>query len=74
VRKWITDYIGSTSNIDERIHRYNAGSTSSTKQGRPWEIVYSEIFTTKTKALQREIYLKRMKSRVYLEDLIAKKN
>ena len=67
-------YVGSTSNTEERIHRHNAGATPSTKQGRPWKIVYTEIFTSKTEALQREIYLKRMKSRVYLEDLISKKN
>ena len=67
-------YIGSTSNTEERIQRHNAGATPSTKQGRPWKIVYTEIFTSKADALQREIYLKRMKSRVYLEDLIAKKN
>jgi putative endonuclease len=67
-------YIGSTSNTEERIHRHNAGATPSTKQGRPWKIVYPEIFTSKTEAMQRENYLKRMKSRVYLEGLIAKKN
>ena len=67
-------YIGSTSNTEERLQRHNAGSTLSTKQGRPWKIVYTEIFTSKTEALQREIYLKKMKSRVYLEALIAQKN
>ena len=33
-------YIGSTSNTEKRILRHNAGSTISTKQGRPWKIVY----------------------------------
>ena len=66
-------YIGSTSNTEERLHRHNAGATPSTKQGRPWKIVYTETCTSKTEALKREIYLKRMKSRVFLEDLMAKK-
>jgi predicted GIY-YIG superfamily endonuclease len=35
-------------------------------------VVYSETFSSKTEALKRELYLKRMKSRVYLEDLIRK--
>jgi len=66
-------YIGSTSNTEKRIHRHNAGSTTSTKQGRPWKIVYSETCITKTEALKRELYLKRMKSRVFLEELIHSK-
>ena len=66
-------YIGSTSNPEERIQRHNAGATPSTKNGRPWKIVYSEICSSKTEALKRENYLKRMKSRLYLEDLIRQK-
>jgi len=63
-------YIGSSANPQERIQRHNAGAVYSTKKGRPWEIVYTEIFTSKTEALKRENYLKRMKSRVYLESII----
>ena len=63
-------YIGSTSNPEERIQRHNAGATLSTKNGRPWKIVYTEICASKTEALKRENYLKRMKSRIYLENLI----
>ena len=66
-------YIGSTSNTEERIHRHNAGATPSTKNGRLWKIAYTEICESKTEALKREIYLKRMKSRVYLENLIRSK-
>jgi putative endonuclease len=67
-------YIGSTANPEERILRHNAGANPSTKKGRPWKIVYTEIFTNKSEALKREIYLKRMKSRVFLEDLIRSKD
>ena len=67
-------YIGSSTNTEERLRRHNAGATPSTKQGRPWKIVYTEIYTTKTEAVQREIYLKKMKSRVYIEALLTKKN
>ena len=66
-------YIGSTSNPEERIHRHNAGATISTKNGRPWKIVYTEIWTTKLEALKREVYLKKMKSRSFLEELIRSK-
>ena len=63
-------YIGSAADPDERLVRHNAGATPSTKIGRPWKIVYTEIFPTKTDAFKREIYLKRMKSKTYLENLI----
>jgi len=48
-------YIGSATDPNERLVRHNAGATPSTKSGRPWEIVYKEIFTSKTDALKREI-------------------
>ena len=63
-------YVGSSSDPEKRVLQHNAGATTSTKPGRPWEIVYSETFSTKTQALKRENYLKRMKSRVYLESII----
>ena len=65
-------YIGSSADVNERLIRHNAGAVLSTKSGRPWKVVYSETFSSKTEALKREFYLKRMKSRVYLEDLIRK--
>ena len=63
-------YIGSTSDVNERLSRHNAGATTSTKPGRPWIVVYSEEYPTKDEAVRRENYLKKMKSRRYLETLI----
>jgi putative endonuclease len=65
-------YIGSSSNPEERLIRHNAGATPSTKAGRPWVIIYTEVFESKTDALKRESYLKRMKSRSFIENLIQK--
>ena len=56
--------------MEERLRRHNAGATPSTKSGRPWKIVYCEEHPSKSDALKRENYLKRMKSRTYLEGLI----
>ena len=67
-------YIGSTHDIDKRIERHNAGATASTKLGRPWKVIYREQFGSKSEAIKREIHLKRMKSRVYIESLINKTN
>ena len=65
-------YIGSAADPDKRIVKHNAGATPSTKGGRPWKIVYTGIFPSKTEALKREIYLKRISA--YLENLIKKSN
>jgi putative endonuclease len=58
--------------LKERLKRHNAGATPSTKPYRPWIIVYSESFETVIEALNREKYLKRMKSRKIIEQLINK--
>ena len=63
-------YIGSSADIEERVLRHNAGATKSTKSGRPWKIVYTEKYDSKNKAIKREYYLKRMKSRSFIENLI----
>jgi putative endonuclease len=63
-------YVGSSSDPEERLVRHNAGATQSTKSGRPWKIVFTQSHLSKTEALKHEIYLKKMKSRVYIEDLI----
>ena len=63
-------YIGSCADVEQRLTRHNAGATISTKSGRQWKVVYTETHPIKTEALKRENYLKRLKSRVYLENLI----
>jgi putative endonuclease len=66
-------YVGSCLNVEERLLRHNAGATSSTKAYRPWHVVYTEEYETKTDALKREIAIKKKKSRKYIEYLIARK-
>ena len=65
-------YIGSTHDIGKRLERHNSGVTPSTKSGRPWTVVYWEEYESKTEAIKREYYLKRMKSRILIESLINK--
>jgi putative endonuclease len=64
-------YVGSCENVQVRLERHNAGATPSTKAGRPWTVVYFETFETKSEALARERQIKAMKSRLYIENLIA---
>jgi len=35
-------YIGHTNDIHDRIRRHNNGLVKSTKNGRPWKIIYTE--------------------------------
>ena len=63
-------YIGYTSNLESRLKYHNSDRSRSTKNGRPWEIVYTEKFTSKTEALQRERFLKNQKNREFYNRLI----
>jgi len=51
-------YVGYTGNIKDRLHRHNSGFEKSTKNGIPWDMVYTEIFQTRGKAMKKEKYLK----------------
>ena len=64
-------YIGYTNNIDDRIYEHNFGRTGYTKLKRPWNLVYKEEYKTRKEAIDREKYLKRTKSKVYLEKIIG---
>ena len=64
-------YIGHTIDLDERLERHNSGKVKATKNKGPWIIVYYEKHETKAEANKRELYIKSMKSRIYIENLIA---
>lgn len=63
-------YTGYTKDIDERLRRHNAGHSSSTKPYRPWEVVHTEEYPTRSAAMQRENEIKSKKSREYIDRLI----
>jgi putative endonuclease len=64
-------YIGSTQDVHLRVERHNAGWSRSTRGHCPWKLVYFEEYRSKSEALRRERYLKRMKSRKLIGDLIT---
>lgn len=51
-------YIGYTENIQKRIVEHNHGQVLSTKNMRPWKLIYAEIYSHKLDALHREKFLK----------------
>ncbi len=54
-------YIGSTGNIEQRLKKHNAGGTISTRNRRPFELIYKELYHTKSEALIRERHIKSYK-------------
>lgn len=67
-------YVGSCQNIEERLDDHLNSRSKFTKSAKDWELKYSEIFSSRSEACQREIQIKKMKSRIYIEKLIANMN
>jgi putative endonuclease len=63
-------YIGSTSDIVRRISEHNRGKEKFTKTGMPWELKYKEEFSELIDARRRELFIKKQKSRKFIENLI----
>ena len=63
-------YVGSTTDMDRRLTDHNRGKEKFTKMGVPWELVYRENFQELLPARQREHYIKKMKSRKFIEALV----
>jgi putative endonuclease len=59
-----------TSNLQERLLRYNQKSKGFTGSRNDWQTVHSERFFTKTEAMKRELQIKRWKSRFKIEALL----
>lgn len=54
------------------IHKeHNFGRTGYSKLNRPWILVFMEEFNSRRQALMIEKYLKRLKSKKYIEELIV---
>ena len=49
-----TRYIGSCKDIEIRLQEHNAGMSRYTSGRKPWKIIYTESFQTRTEAIKRE--------------------
>lgn len=47
-------YIGSTKDLKIRFSQHNSGYVTSTKNARPWELIYYEAYSIHKLALIRE--------------------
>ena len=72
LKSLVTDkfYVGSTQDLEARLIRHNEGRSKFTKPFRPWKIVHTERFETRSEATKRERTIKNRKSSAYIESLV----
>lgn len=70
IKDWY--YVGHTSNLEQRVNSHNLGRNRSTKPYRPFEIIYSEEFSTKGDSFKREMQIKSYRHGEAFKKLINK--
>ena len=66
-------YIGYTSDLPQRLNSHNVFAKKGfTVKFRPWKVIYSENYSTKTEALKREKELKSSRGRAFIKALLQK--
>ncbi len=63
-------YTGHSKNLQDRLTRHNEGKSLATKRGVPWELKFSLAFDTRSEAIRSEKWIKSMKSRDVVEEVI----
>ena len=63
-------YIGYSEDPDRRLIEHNSGKVKSTRNFRPWKKVHQEELETELLAIRRERYIKSMKSKKFIQQLV----
>ncbi len=64
-------YTGFTNDVDRRLSEHNFTETSGfTLRYRPWQLVYTEAFSTKQEAMLREKFFKTGKGRAEVKNIV----
>ena len=66
-------YIGYTSDLDKRFISHNEKGRGWTAKFRPWEIIHTEMYSTKAEAIAREKALKSGQGRKWIHEFIIPK-
>ena len=64
-------YIGACIDLQRRLYEHNIGHSKFTSTGIPWQLKFKEEFIDLLSAKKREMEIKKMKSRKYIEKLIG---
>ena len=64
-------YVGSGADAQERLRRHNKGDYRFTKGHKPWSLMYTEKYQTRTEAVRRERFLKSGQGRKFLDSITA---
>jgi putative endonuclease len=67
-------YVGSCQDIQKRLKDHLNSKSKYTKTAKDWELNYFETYFSRSEAYQREMQIKKMKSRIYIENLIGNKS
>jgi len=66
-------YIGQTEDLKRRFFQHSDGLLSIyTKKCKPWEVIHTEEYTTRSEAMKREKQLKSSRGRTFIWDLVRK--
>ena len=66
-------YIGSSKNPELRLKYHNMGKKGWTKRGVPWKLVFQQEFQDKKDAMEKEMYVKNQRSKIFIEKLISER-
>ncbi len=62
-------YTGHSENLEIRLSQHNLGTLGTfTKNKGPWELIFFEIFETRSKAIAREKFLKTGHGRSFIKE------
>lgn len=58
-------YVGHATDLKKRLYNHNSGTTPHTAKYRPWKLVMYLAFSSETKAIEFEAYLKSHSGRAF---------
>ncbi len=64
-------YVGQTADLGKRIEAHRSGKSRYTRAAADWYLVYKREYDTRTQAQKVENFIKRQKSRIFIEKMIS---
>ncbi|MBK9380276.1 MAG: GIY-YIG nuclease family protein [Chitinophagaceae bacterium] len=64
-------YVGFSADVEVRLNRHNKGIVPATRNCIPYKLCAFKPFETEAGARKEELRIKKQKSRIYIESLIA---